>query len=121
MAAGTIAALTSPIIDAEVVASATVGTTVYVITNRGKIYSYTISGEANAYLARVNEKPTAMATLGTNLYIGTGQGNIYKVVMSGGATTVLANVGGAIEALCMYGTAIYVSMAGGLFKSVSTS
>ena len=122
MAAGDITALTAPVIDREVVASATAGTTVFVITDKGRIHSYTISGQANALVsATINERPTAMATLGTNLYVGTDQGNIYKVVMATGVTTTLAGLGQKIQAMCMYGTLIYVTLANNTFKSVAIS
>ena len=122
MAAGDISALVAPIIDREVVALVTAGTTVYAVTDKGRVHSYTISGEANALVsASINCKPTAAAFLATNLYIGDDQGNIWKVVVGSGVTTRLVNLGQKITAMCMYGTLIYVWLDNNTFKSVAIS
>lgn len=126
MAAGTVTALNG-LNREDIVASATVGTTVFFSDNKGNLKSYTIAGGAvSAALVRLNEIITGIATLnGTTLYLVTDQGNVYSFVVSGATLTKIAGNLGRISSVCMYSTLLYVGIAGNNdgvgFYSVSIS
>ncbi len=123
MAFGDLTALTSPVTDKDVTAMATAGTTVYVATNDGFIWQYTISGQA-AYIMngiKFNEKITAMTILTTNLYVADAKGRIHKIAITGSTTTLSGTLtdssqtcGGTISALTTYAgsTLLYVWVKG---------
>src|SRR5208283_2372301 len=123
MAFGDLVALTSPVADKDIVAMATAGTTVYVATNEGFIWQYTISGQA-AYIVNgihFNEKVTAMTILTTNLYVADAKGRIHKVAISSSGTGLTGTLtdssqtcAGRITALTTYAgsTLLYVWVAG---------
>ena len=64
------------------------GTTVYLVTGQGDIYSKHITTGVLTFLARIiKEQLTCIATNGTLNYIGTASGKIFVQTISGGAVT----------------------------------
>jgi hypothetical protein len=80
MAEGTIAQL-QLITGETVTASATLGTTVYLGTNKGRIYKHTISGGAltAAPIANLNAKILSMSMYSTVIYVGLEDGRFVSV------------------------------------------
>lgn len=64
----------------NVTASCTLGTTVYLGTNKGRIYKHTIaSGAFSAPIANLNAAILSMSMYSTVLYVGVEGGKLYSV------------------------------------------
>jgi hypothetical protein len=94
--AGTLAALGVPIPEQVTSITAVDNTLIYLVTNKGNIYSQNLSTGAFTKTATIQKKKaTAIVTTGTYNYVGTATGEIYTQTISGGAisTTLLCKIG----------------------------
>jgi hypothetical protein len=80
MAEGTVTTL-QLITGEDITASCTLGTTVYLGTNKGRIYKHTISGGALTAtpIANLNAAILSMSMYSTVLYVGVEGGRLYSV------------------------------------------
>ncbi len=70
--------------DENIEASCTLGTTVYLGTDKGRIYKHTIAGGALTAkpIANLNSKILSMSMYGTVLYVSVEDGVFYSVATS---------------------------------------
>jgi len=83
--AGTLAAVGTPSAENIVAITAVDNTTVYLATDKGKVYSQNISTGARTLLATIRtEGLKAITTNGTFCYVGTNKGKVIPVTIADG-------------------------------------
>lgn len=70
------------VLDEEVVAEATTGGVIYVATNKGNVWTYSVAGATLTLLKNVGGTIESMVLYGTTLYIGIAGGKLASLTTS---------------------------------------